>query len=190
MLTLRWYGHGGSIRCRTYCSEIPRSLKNYLVFLLCIFSVGLTAKKLIVARKTLTNPHSCNAAVLYFFIVLDNPINNVNVIQIDPLKTEWEWVILRPTVSRPVCLGVKNPSGAYDQRFITVRQLRFCWCGAPSLKRGRVCPWLCTMYNILTFYMLSCVIHTHTHTHSFSPFLIHSHTQSHTHIHTPQFDSL
>jgi hypothetical protein len=48
-------------------------------------------------------------------------------------------VLLRPTVRRPVCLGIKHPSGAYEQIFISVRHLRVCWCGVLSLTRGRVC---------------------------------------------------
>jgi hypothetical protein len=47
-------------------------------------------------------------------------------------------VMLWPMVSRPVCLGIEHPSGAYDQIFLTVRHLRVCWCGALSLTRGRV----------------------------------------------------
>jgi hypothetical protein len=40
----------------------------------------------------------------------------------------------RPMVSRSVYLAIRRPSEAHDQ-IITVRQLQFCWCGAPYLKR-------------------------------------------------------
>jgi hypothetical protein len=47
--------------------------------------------------------------------------------------------MLRPMVRWSACLRIKHPSGAYDQIFITVRQLQVCWCGAISPTRGGVC---------------------------------------------------
>jgi hypothetical protein len=47
--------------------------------------------------------------------------------------------MLQLTVSWPVCRGIKHQSGAYDQIFITVRQMWFYRCAALSLTRVRVC---------------------------------------------------
>jgi hypothetical protein len=52
-------------------------------------------------------------------------------------------VTLRPTVSRPVSLGVRRPSGTHNQFYfllkIFFRHLRVCNFLAPSLTRGWVC---------------------------------------------------
>jgi hypothetical protein len=48
-------------------------------------------------------------------------------------------VTLRLTVSQSVCLGVNPKSGTFDQKFFLSSKLLFCFFGAPSLTRGRVC---------------------------------------------------
>jgi hypothetical protein len=47
-------------------------------------------------------------------------------------------VIVWPTAGRPVCPGVRQPSGPLNQIFITFRQMWVCWCGAPSLTKERI----------------------------------------------------
>jgi hypothetical protein len=64
-------------------------------------------------------------------------------------------VILLPTVSRPVRLVVRPPSGTRDQFFFLLEiffaQLRVCYFVAPFLTKGRVC-------NLLFLLVLSSAI--------------------------------
>jgi hypothetical protein len=76
----------------------------------------------------------------------DSSASRAQVLSLQPsmqisaeLTTDSLSLILRPTVSRPVYLGMKHASRAYDHIFITVKQLQVCWSGALSLARGRVC---------------------------------------------------
>jgi hypothetical protein len=53
-------------------------------------------------------------------------------------------VKLRPTVSQPISLGVRHPSGTRDQFFFSLlesflRQMRVSYFVAPFLTKGRVC---------------------------------------------------
>jgi hypothetical protein len=56
-----------------------------------------------------------------------------------PLEVE---VNLRPTVGRPICLGVGLPSGGHDQIFVFCQTIAVPWHEAPSLMRGWVCSLL------------------------------------------------
>jgi hypothetical protein len=81
--------------------------------------------------RLLTKAHTKSSQFVFTnrFLVTDS--NNVlcirpywlaNVSQLTKLS-----LILRPAVSRPVCLGIKHPSGAYDQIFYYCQTVAGLW---------------------------------------------------------------
>jgi hypothetical protein len=66
----------------------------------------------------------------------------------------WVEFILRPTVSRPVHLGIGLPFGAHDQilslSFLQWQLLCCSSCRVPSLTRGRVCNLQCNRWLVRT----------------------------------------
>jgi hypothetical protein len=70
-----------------------------------------------------------------------------------PAVWVWVWVLYYNQRSAGQCLGIKHPSGAYNQIFITVRQLQVCWYGVLSLTEdGFViynCCWPSTAQSFL-----------------------------------------
>jgi hypothetical protein len=55
-------------------------------------------------------------------------------------------ILVQPTVSSPVCLGIRHSSVTHYQILITVRQLWVCWCGTSILGRG----WVCSLQLLLS----------------------------------------
>jgi hypothetical protein len=95
------------------CSQIETTVSSYTLKIAVniahkVFNTSqLTATSLTASQLPLTSPGP-NAQLSNFVSGVESSL------------------MLRPTVSRPVFLGMEHLAGAYDQNNITVRQLRVC----------------------------------------------------------------
>jgi hypothetical protein len=127
------------------CPNLRSSLYNCCKVIWTVLS--LTAAKIdptVMSMWGFTLPDVPNIfifVILYDFCLLSTGIINIRYLEIY-VQIEVE-VSLRPTVSRPVSLGVRPPSGTRDQFFflleIFFKQVRVCYFVAPSLTTGLVC---------------------------------------------------
>jgi hypothetical protein len=101
---------------RTECLRFPKQLFSSLCsFLFLSFSSYLSFFLLFILFCISRSRQNCLLFHLSFNLSFRHPTFRLSL---SPM--------LRPTVSRPGCLGIKHPSGAYSQNFNTVSQLRVC----------------------------------------------------------------
>jgi hypothetical protein len=120
---------------------------------ICLFAYCLTSAVLVVCFEVFAKQRVCMPQYFhtsYVWVILPPPfslfLSPVSIqiqssygashsLNVSSLPQWLHLLSLSLTVSGPVYLGINHPSGAYDQIFITVGQLRVCWCGALSDER-------------------------------------------------------
>jgi hypothetical protein len=99
----------------------------------------------ITPANTKSSPASSVFAGRFLVTDVNSLVSSASRAEVLPSQTPVQNCLLSQSQScvttdgQSASLRVKPPSGAQDQIFITVRQLRLCWYGEPYLTRGRVC---------------------------------------------------
>jgi hypothetical protein len=133
----------------TTAKVVLSCLFHYKTLLTSLHSTSLLTCQIVASRnfrpvRSIPYHYLIQTIIRLWYIITKNstntPPHHILLCFSSSLEVE---VNLRPTVSRPVCLGVRHPSGTSDQFFfvleIFLRQSRVCYFEAPSLTRGQVC---------------------------------------------------
>jgi hypothetical protein len=105
--------------------------------------------QLVLASTVILDSESCGTRD--HILVFHNSRSPATHLLTVKIKSHNDWW----SVSHSWC---QAPSGAQDHIFVTVRQLQFCRCGAPSLTRARVCylPWSQSVVQVVCIYSFIC----------------------------------